>query len=45
MATQKSNLDRRVAVKAILADRGDALVVTGLGSSSYDVGTVDHPNT
>ena len=45
MATQKSNLDRRVAVKAILANRGDALVVTGLGSSSYDVGTVDHPNT
>jgi thiamine pyrophosphate-dependent acetolactate synthase large subunit-like protein len=46
MAKQiKSNLDRRVAVKAILAGRGDALVVTGLGSSSYDVGTVDHPNT
>jgi thiamine pyrophosphate-dependent acetolactate synthase large subunit-like protein len=43
--TKKSHLDRRVAVKAILAERGDALVVTGLGSSSYDVGTVDHPNT
>ncbi len=42
--TKKSNLDRRVAVKAILAERGDALVVTGLGSSSYDVGTMDHPN-
>lgn len=40
-----SNIDRRTAVKAILAQRGDALVVTGLGSSSYDVGTVDHPNT
>ena len=43
--TIKSNLDRRVAVKAILADRGDALLVTGLGSSSYDAGTVDHPHT
>ncbi|HTE15623.1 MAG TPA: thiamine pyrophosphate-dependent enzyme [Burkholderiales bacterium] len=42
---KKSNLDRRVAVKAILAERGDSLVVTGLGSSSYDVGTMDHPNT
>ncbi len=42
---KKSSLDRRAAVKAILAERGDALVVTGLGSSSYDVGTVDHPNT
>ena len=42
--TKRSNLDRRVAVKAILAERGDALVVTGLGSSSYDVGTMDHPN-
>lgn len=42
--TKKSNLDRRVAVKAILSERGDALVVTGLGSSSYDVGTMDHPN-
>ena len=41
----KSSLDRRVAVKAILAERGDALLVTGLGSSSYDAGTVDHPNT
>jgi thiamine pyrophosphate-dependent acetolactate synthase large subunit-like protein len=30
-------LDRREAVKALLADRGDLLVVTGLGSSSYDV--------
>ncbi len=42
---KKFDLDRRVAVKAMLAQRGDALVVTGLGSSSYDVGTVDHPNT
>ena len=30
-------LDRRVAVSALLADRADLLVVTGLGSASYDV--------
>ncbi|HLZ01800.1 MAG TPA: thiamine pyrophosphate-dependent enzyme [Bradyrhizobium sp.] len=30
-------LDRRAAVKALLADRADLLVVSGLGSSSYDV--------
>jgi len=41
----KSKLDRRDVVKALLAPRGDALLVTGLGSSSYDAGTVDHPNT
>lgn len=43
--TKKSNLDRRVAVKTILAERGDSLLVTGLGSSCYDAGTVDHPST
>src|SRR5688572_14205638 len=42
---RKTTLDRRDAVKAILANRGDALLVTGLGSSSYDAGTLDHPNT
>ena len=30
-------LDRRAAVTALLKDRGDLLVVTGLGSPSYDV--------
>ena len=30
-------LDRRDAVSRLLADRGDALVVTGLGSPTYDV--------
>jgi len=30
-------LDRRAVVKALLADRKDLLVVTGLGSASYDV--------
>jgi len=41
----KSKLDRRDVIKILLAPRGDALLVTGLGSSSYDAGTVDHPNT
>lgn len=41
----KRNIDRRAAVKQILARRGDALLVTGLGSSCYDAGTLDHPNT
>jgi len=37
-------LDRRAAVKALLADRGDLLVVSGLGSSSYDLFDAgDHP--
>jgi len=30
-------LDRRWAVKTLLAERGDMLVVTGLGSPTYDV--------
>ncbi|WP_315759495.1 MULTISPECIES: thiamine pyrophosphate-dependent enzyme [unclassified Bradyrhizobium] len=30
-------LNRRTAVKALLHDRGDLLVISGLGSSSYDV--------
>ncbi len=34
---KNSLLDRREAVKALLQGRGDLLVVTGLGSSSYDV--------
>ena len=41
----KPKLDRRDVIKTLLAPRGDALLVTGLGSSSYDAGTVDHPNT
>jgi thiamine pyrophosphate-dependent acetolactate synthase large subunit-like protein len=32
-----SSLDRREAVKTLLAERGNLLVVSGLGSSSYDV--------
>jgi thiamine pyrophosphate-dependent acetolactate synthase large subunit-like protein len=38
-------LDRRDVVKTILERRKDSLVVTGLGSSCYDVGVHDHPNT
>jgi thiamine pyrophosphate-dependent acetolactate synthase large subunit-like protein len=41
----KGTLDRREVVKAILDRRGDALVVTGLGSSCYDCGVHDHLNT
>ncbi|MBZ0218581.1 MAG: hypothetical protein K8F25_18645 [Fimbriimonadaceae bacterium] len=32
-----SGLDRRQAVAALLKDRGDLLIVTGLGSPTYDV--------
>jgi thiamine pyrophosphate-dependent acetolactate synthase large subunit-like protein len=36
-------LDRRTAVARLLADRGDALVVTGLGAPTYDVAALgDH---
>jgi thiamine pyrophosphate-dependent acetolactate synthase large subunit-like protein len=41
----KATLDRRAAINKILEKRSDALVVTGLGSSCYDVGAAgDHPN-
>ena len=37
-------LDRRAAVAALLADPGDMLVVTGLGSTTYDAGAAgDRP--
>src|ERR1700722_5312344 len=46
MANQKpGTLDRRVVMDALLKARGDALIVTGLGSTTYDAGTADHPNT
>ena len=39
-------LDRRAVVSALLKDRGNLLVVTGLGSSSYDaMAAGDHPRT
>jgi len=41
---RKHSLDRRAAVAAILKPRGNALVVTGLGSSTYDVAAAgNHP--
>src|SRR5215203_4732673 len=41
----KATLDRRAVINKILEKRGDALVVTGLGSSCSDVGAAgDHPN-
>ena len=41
----KATLDRRAVINRILEHRGDALVVTGLGSSCYDVGAAgDHPH-
>jgi thiamine pyrophosphate-dependent acetolactate synthase large subunit-like protein len=37
-------LDRRDFVQKLLADRGDLLVVTGLGSATYDAAAAgDHP--
>ncbi len=39
-------LDRREAVRALLAERGDMLLVTGLGSASYDAFAAgDHDGT
>jgi thiamine pyrophosphate-dependent acetolactate synthase large subunit-like protein len=42
---RQGTLDRRAVVDAMLKGRGDSLIVTGLGSTCYDAGTVDHPNT
>ncbi len=42
---KQGTLDRRAVVGALLKARGDALIVTGLGSTCYDAGTEDHPNT
>ncbi len=41
---EQNTLRRRSAIARILADRGDTLVVTGLGSPTYDCAAVrDHP--
>jgi len=46
MADRKQGtMDRRAVMNAILAQRGEALIVTGLGSSCYDAGTADDPKT
>ena len=43
-ATPEGLLDRRTVVAEILEGRGDLLVVTGLGSPTWDVAAVeDHP--
>ena len=40
-----SALDRREVVSRILAERGETLVVTGLGSTTWDAAAAgDHPN-
>ncbi len=45
MTEHQLTLDRRKAVGRILADRGDALLITGLGSPTWDVAAAgDHPN-
>jgi thiamine pyrophosphate-dependent acetolactate synthase large subunit-like protein len=36
MGSETNRLDRRAVVRALLAERGDLLVVTGLGSATYD---------
>ena len=42
----KATLDRRAVINQILDQRADSLLVTGLGSSSYDAGAAgDHPHT
>ena len=35
--SQKVTIERRAAVEHLLQDRGDRLVICGLGSSTYDV--------
>jgi hypothetical protein len=43
-AEPQSGLDRRAVVAALLAERGDLLVVSGLGSTTWDVAAAgDHP--
>lgn len=41
---RKITLDRRKAVTRILKDRGDTLLVTGLGASTWDAAAGDHVN-
>jgi thiamine pyrophosphate-dependent acetolactate synthase large subunit-like protein len=42
--TRNSQLRRREVIPALLADRGDLLVVSGLGSTTYDCAAAgDHP--
>ncbi|HWD58602.1 MAG TPA: thiamine pyrophosphate-dependent enzyme [Stellaceae bacterium] len=38
--TNQPRLDRRAAIRVLLAGRGEMLVVTGLGSTTYDAASV-----
>jgi thiamine pyrophosphate-dependent acetolactate synthase large subunit-like protein len=38
--SNQPRLDRRAAIRVLLAERGDLLVVTGLGSTTYDAASV-----
>jgi thiamine pyrophosphate-dependent acetolactate synthase large subunit-like protein len=38
--TNQPRLERRAAIRGLLAERGDLLVVTGLGSTTYDAASV-----
>jgi len=40
MTTNDPRLDRRAAMRTLLADRGELLLVTGLGSTTYDAAAV-----
>jgi thiamine pyrophosphate-dependent acetolactate synthase large subunit-like protein len=39
-STNQPRLDRRTAIRVLLAKRGDLLVVTGLGSTTYDAASL-----
>ena len=44
-SNRRITLNRRDVVSNILRDRGDALIVTGLGSTTWDAAAAgDHPN-
>jgi thiamine pyrophosphate-dependent acetolactate synthase large subunit-like protein len=41
MISNEARLDRRVAIHTLLENRGDLLLVTGLGSTSWDAASVE----
>jgi thiamine pyrophosphate-dependent acetolactate synthase large subunit-like protein len=41
VGSNQLRLDRRAAIRVLLAERGDLLLVTGLGSTTYDAASVD----
>ena len=40
MISNRPRLDRRVAIRILLENRGDILLVTGLGSTTWDAASV-----